>query len=187
LANWTDPELGTFDFDTYCWTRTVVLPAFKVFQYGLPAGSPGASRISLCFEAEDESDVPTEAAVTIAKRLIHNQEALVPKLLKALFDDLHGEGPDSGMWWHGDIESIYESLAEESGDLRNLRIDKPDSLRELLVCSSIMIRRFGHGYETPLATICFGAPFEEEHGIGILTNGTEILGTGYEMDASPFE
>lgn len=108
-------------------------------------------------------------------------------LLKALFDDLHGKGPSSGMWWHGDIDSIYEDLSEETGSLRSLKIEQPESLTRLLGSPSIMIREFGYGYKEPRATICFEALFEIEHGIGILTDGMTILGTGYQMDVSPFK
>ena len=31
------------------------------------------------------------------------------------------------------------------------------------------------------------ATFDPEHGIGLLTDGHQILGTGYQMDVSPFE
>jgi len=181
LPNWSDPELGTFDFDTFRWTQKVILPSFNALRY------LGETReIDLYFEAEDESDVPTETAVSVAKRLIQNQEALVSKLLKALFDDLHGNGPDSGMWWHDAVEDVYWNW-DEDPDLRNLRIEKPDSLRELLCCYAINISRFDDGYDTPLATISFVSPIEEEHDIGILTDGTDILGTGYGDDPSPFK
>lgn len=186
MANWTDPELGAFRIDQHWWTRTVTLPAFKAFKYRFQGRSAGTSQIPLRFETEDAEHLPTKPAVTIAKRLVRNEKTIVSKLLKALFDDLHGKGPNSGMWWHGDIASIYEDLSEETGSLRNLKIEKPDNLTRLLGSPSIMIREFGYGYKQPRATICFEALFEVEHGIGILTYGTKILGTGYEMDVSPY-
>jgi len=187
LATWSDPELGTFQFDRYWWTRTFTLPAFKVFTYRFRKRSAGKSRVPLHFDVEGEETSPSKPAVVIAKRLIRNEKSVVTKLLKALFDDLHGKGPKSGMWWHGDIDSIYEDLSEETGSLRNLKIEKPESLTRLLGSPSITIREFGYGYKEPRATICFEALFEVEHGIGILTDGTRILGTGYEMDVSPFK
>jgi hypothetical protein len=163
------------------------MPAFKAFTYRFRARSAGTSKVPLHFEVEDEEQLPTRPAVAIAKRLIRNEKAIVSKLLKALFDDLHGKGPKSGMWWHGDIDSIYEDLSEETGSLRNLKIEKPETLTRLLGSPSITIRESGYGYKQPRATICFEALFETEHGIGILTDGTRILGTGYEMDVSPFK
>lgn len=163
------------------------MAAFKAFSYRFRKRSAGRSQVPLRFAVDGAENVPTKAAVKIAKRLVHNEKSIVSKLLKALYDDLHGKGPDSGMWWHGDIDSIYEDLSKETGSLRKLRIEKPDSLTKLLGSPSIMIREFGYGYKQPRATICFEALFEVEHGIGILTDGTRILGTGYEMDVSPFK
>ena len=187
MAIWSDPELGTFRFDRLWWTRTVTLPAFKAFKYRFRKRSAGRSQVPLRFEVDGAENLPTKPAITIAKRLIRNEESVVSKLLKALFDDLHGKGPNSGMWWHGDIDSIYEDLSEETGNLRNLKLERPESLTKLLGSPSIMIRESGYGYKVPRATICFEALFEIEHGIGILTDGTRILGTGYEMDVSPFK
>jgi hypothetical protein len=187
LETWSDPELGTFRFERSWWTKTVTLPAFKAFRYRFRKRSAGSSQIPLRFDVEGVESVPTKAAVTVAKRLLRNEVTIVSKLLKALYNDLHGKGPNSGMWWHGDIDSIYEDLSEETGSLRKLRIEKPDSLTKLLGSPSIMIREFGYGYKQPRATICFEALFEVEHGVGILTDGTRILGTGYEMDVAPFK
>jgi hypothetical protein len=35
--------------------------------------------------------------------------------------------------------------------------------------------------------LAFEAPFEEEHGVGVLTDGVAILGTGYRYDVTPFK
>lgn len=186
MATWKHPDLGIFKFDDLWWARTVTLPAFKVFRYRYRGKKVGTSKVPLRFEAEDADTVPSKLAATIAKRVVQNQELLVPKILKALHKDLHGKGPNSGMWWHGDIDSIYEDLSEQKAPLRNLKLDTPDSLTQLLGSPRIVIQESGYGYDKPLATICFEALFEIEHGLGILTNGNRIVGTGYQMDPSPF-
>ncbi|MCP4710904.1 MAG: hypothetical protein GY869_19960, partial [Planctomycetes bacterium] len=53
-----------------------------------------------------------------------------------------------------------------------MKLDAPKSLARLLGSPRIVVRESGYGYDKPLATICFEALFEIEHGIGILTNGT---------------
>jgi hypothetical protein len=37
------------------------------------------------------------------------------------------------------------------------------------------------------AILDFSAAFEDEHGLGLLTNGSRILGIGFSDDPSPFE
>jgi hypothetical protein len=44
-----------------------------------------------------------------------------------------------------------------------------------------------HGYEKPVVELSFHAAFEEEHGVGVLTDGNTILGTGYSVDVRPFK
>ena len=53
--------------------------------------------------------------------------------------------------------------------------------------SQIAIRKQIHGYERPVVEMSFAAAFEEEHGVGILTDGKTILGTGYQSSVSLFK
>jgi hypothetical protein len=41
-------------------------------------------------------------------------------------------------------------------------------------------------YEKPCGVICFEAAFDAEHGLGLLTDGIRVLGTGYQMSVVPF-
>ncbi len=186
MATWTCPGIGSFKYDGIWWSRTVTLPEFKVFRYRFGRRNAGTSKVPLRFQTDDEDTLPSKAAITVAKRVIENQQSLVPKLLKALHDDLHGKGKRSFIWWHGDIDSIYEDLSYEKSPLKNLKLGKPDKLVQLLGNPRVVVREFGYGYNKPLATIGFEALFEIEHGVGILTDGIRIAGTGYEMDASTF-
>ena len=40
--------------------------------------------------------------------------------------------------------------------------------------------------ERPNASINFAAAFDEEHGVGVLSDGTRVLGIGYISDATPY-
>lgn len=187
MDTWSHPDLGRLKFEDFWWTKTFTLPAFKAFKYGVGGRNVGSTRVPLRFEVADEDELPTKPAVTIAKRIIKNQQTLVPRLLKALLDDLQGKGPKSGMWWHGDVASIYQDLAEEDGSLRKLKLESPESLGRLLGSPSVVVHKAVYDYDNkPLATICLEALFEMEHGVGILTDGSKIIGTGYETDVRPF-
>jgi hypothetical protein len=50
--------------------------------------------------------------------------------------------------------------------------------------ASITIRR-PDGRKRPLAELSFHAAFEEEHGVGILTDGRQVVGIGYLADVEP--
>ena len=51
----------------------------------------------------------------------------------------------------------------------------------------IVIHKEADGYKKPVAELTFAALFEEEHGVGVLTDGKEILGTGYMGEAAAFD
>ena len=106
-ATWTHPELGRFTYDESvdAWVRLVDVPAFKAFTYdtGYPEARRPTAKHELYFHAADPDDKPSKAAVALASRVLANEAALVPKVVAALWDDFTGRGPDSGMWWHGDL------------------------------------------------------------------------------------
>ena len=186
MPTWTDEELGEFAFDEYGWSRVFELPAFAVFQYGglgKPDGATGSPQVELTFEADGEEDTPSHEAVVVARHVVANNQWLLAEGVAALFADFSGGGPDSGMWWHSDLEHVREIIRSANGRPLN----EPDDLQHLLGRPSILIQEFGYGYDRPCATICFEAVFEPEHGVGLLTDGKRILGTGYQMDVSPFD
>ena len=172
---WNHPELGAFEFDHSGWVRPHDFPAFNKFTY--EADEESECEFPLVFEAAAETVLPSAAAVAAAQRVIANQKTLVTTIVEALWEDFNGRGPDSGMWWHGDLGSVSENLEEM--DLVIPR--KPADLLPLLSLSAVIVR-----HEDQLVELCFGAPFEEEHGIGILTDGKTVLGTGYSSDVMPF-
>ena len=109
------------------------------------------------------------------------------QIIDALWADVEGAGPDSGMWWHDNLEQVCELSDLDAGDPNNGSINCEADLYQLLGAPSIFVQETGYGYPHPCAVICLEAPFEIEHGIGLLTDGEKILGTGYSMDVSPFE
>ena len=58
--------------------------------------------------------------------------------------------------------------------LAALRLDQIGVMNEVDGCEGYVIH------------LCFWAKFEPEHGIGVLTDGHKVLGTGYMMEATPY-
>ena len=173
-TTWNHPRLGTFRYDGIDWTRDVPVPAFRAFE-GFKKG-----QVALAFEAYDGKP-PTPAAARLAERVIATQARLVPKVIEGVWNDFMGRGPDSGMYWHGNLEEVFSGM-DEKQPLRN-SIDLLDLMRP----HTIRIRKVRKKDATPLAEISFHASFEEEHGVGVLTDGQKIVGIGYSTDCDLFK
>jgi hypothetical protein len=190
-TTWHHPEFGEFTFDGYRWTATVDLPAFQRFGYTPSYGdqSPPSGTCELSVEVDDDGDggsepnPPSDEALALVSKVLAEQAHLAPKVVAALWDDFNGRGPRSGMWWHGGLDDVVEDVDPALSPL-----DGPDALYFWLRLSGIGVRWVRRGSEDrrPVVELSFDAPFEEEHGVGVLTDGSAILGTGYSGDASPF-
>jgi hypothetical protein len=178
---WLHPNLGTFEFNDLSWAKTIEVPAFKEFSYD--TGYSNAPRSNgmheLAFESDDERDHPSEAAISLASAVLENQKELVATVAGALWDDFNGLGPTSGMWWHGDLEAVFEYLDEDPPDTA-------EGILPLLQVCRIWVRKNEHRHDGPIVELSFHAAFEEEHGVGILTDGKVVLGIGYMIDVTPF-
>jgi hypothetical protein len=176
--------LGTFTFafafDDGGWTATVAAPAFDAFVYdsGMGPDRRPTGRYTLAFEAENETDLPSAEAIAVAAAVLTNAAALVPVVTRGLWDDFTGVGPYSGMWWHGDLESVAEEMPP---------LEAPDDLRLVLRITGVHVRKPNYVRDREMVELRFDAAFEQEHGIGVLTDGQRVLGNGYAYDVSPFK
>lgn len=183
-ARWTHAKWGTFKHDGTEWAGKVEAPAFHAFTFHKDHwDEPRRPRtFPFGFESFDEKDLPAAEMVAVAERVLAAQEQLVGKVTKALWDEFNGRGGESGMWWHGDMDQVAVGL--EDADLKVPK--KADDILPLMRLSSISVRPRVDGYDKPLVELRFYAVFEEEHGVGVLTDGRKILGTGYSIDATPY-
>jgi hypothetical protein len=55
-----------------------------------------------------------------------------------------------------------------------------------LQLTGIIIRNDMDGVDGYIAHLCFHADFEEELGVGVLTDVRKVLGTGYLEDVTPY-
>jgi hypothetical protein len=182
VTTWSHPKLGKFVFDGIHWIKTASMPAFKVLSYdtGYSDARRSTGKHELAFKTHEEDEIPSPAAVALADKVLANQKELVDAAVTALWNDFTGEGPDSDMWWHGDLPRVAQAMGA----------DKPPTsekeLRKLLRFSRLTIHKSTFHYKRPIAELRFHAPFEEEHGVSLLTNGKAILGIGYHSDVSLF-
>ena len=176
---WEDPELGTFHFDGFGWTAQISAPSFDAFKRGKRRGKTPKT-YPLTFVTSSADEKPTPAAVALAKRFLSNQATLATKTAEALWADFVGTGPESGMYWHGDLDQVAEGM--DTGE-------PPSSAAELFKLMILLAIQILTPEGTPgtfAVELNFDAKFEEEHGVGILTDGSEVIGIGYSGDVSPF-
>src|SRR3712207_5468916 len=142
-AKWKHPQLGEFTLGS-AWTATVDIPAFATFSYPARVG-PSSGKCCLSFlkpmfgfGAGANSDPPSEGAVRVALRVIENQQQLASAMALALWEEFHGRGPTSGMWWYGKIEKVRENAAEAGV----AALETPDDVRRLLKPTGVQIAPF---------------------------------------------
>lgn len=182
-STWSHPKLGKFKHDGPTWLGTVSIPAFKAFAYdtGYSNARRSTGKHELAFETDDKDETPSTAAVALADKVLANQKEIVTKVTEALWKDFAGEGPKSGMWWHGDLAQVAEAMDADEPPAG------PKELLKVLQFSRVAVRKEVHGYKKPVVELSFHAPFEEEHGVSLLTDGEEILGIGYTSHVTPFK
>ncbi len=178
---WEHPHGGSFTYANGAWTGKVSAPGFDTFAYdsGYRDADLGMGEYELSFEANDEADIPSDAAVAVAAEVVGNPSQLVSLIARTLWNDFNGQGPDSGMWWHGDLEMVCEGLEPAP--------EGPDDLPGLMRLNRIMILQKIEEYQKPVARFDFAVAFDPEHGVSILTDGRTVLGAGNEIDVSPYE
>lgn len=198
---WTDPQLGEFTFDENLavWQTIVAVPAFDAFRYDWgkkptdPGYMPPDSRYPLEI-ADDAGTADRAAAVALALKVLANQAGLVDAVSGALWDDFNNRGPDSGMWWHGDYSFPEGDTTGQRGSfIRQCLADDgwtmngPGDLKAMMRLRAIVVRQPAESGEGHLVELSFDAAFEIEHGVGVLTDGDRILGTGYQGDVDLFK
>lgn len=179
VSTWTHPELGEFEYHIE-WTKPVSMPGFAAFTF--EKDDVAGAAVPLRFYADDEDDAPSEAAAAVATQVLAKQSDLAAKVVNALWDSFNGRGPGAGMWWHNHLGELAEAV--EGAGLP--RPTQPADLRAVLGLQEVYVHREVEGYDRPVVELRFAAAFEDEHGVGILTDGTNVLGIGYIADVRPF-
>jgi hypothetical protein len=194
--SWSHPRIGTLTHDDIWWRREIVVPSLTPFTYVDVARrgyNPPPEPFELVLQCESEEMEPNEEMASLAATILDNESRLVPRLLDAVWADLNGRGPDSGMWWHGDLPNAYRggnwaSVAFDA--LRGFGLPVPTSAEDLLQVlrpDELTIRRDFSPPKPWIGEFSFYSGFDVEHGVGVLTDGVDILGVGYSSDATRFK
>src|SRR5690606_22541685 len=101
----------------------------------------------------------------------------------ALWKDLHGEGPDSGHWWHGAIPD---------GSIPIFSCVPPQTPEDLAVHVQLYGVQCGVAFtcnpiSEPLIQLALAGTWEEEHGLGILLNHEDVIGIGQRDYVESFD
>lgn len=172
-VTWSHEVLGELTHGSNCWVGEIGLPGFAKFDLPLPVGRYELA-IELVTPGENE---PSQDLVRVAEQLVEMEAQLADALPLAIWRELSGEGPDSGMWWYGGISS---------GELTQLTgPDAPQEPEDLV--DWIELQGVGCGRHSvdgkPSAVFRFATPWEEEHGgIGVLVERGIVTGIGYGCD-----
>ncbi len=179
-GTFTHPQLGELEFDIDLWQGEIALPSFAVYTeaaspYNDDDATPG--RYELQIHCGDDDVPPTDAQVAAALSLIEHEKALAAALPDALWADFMGEGPATGMWWHGDLAQVNEMM----GCQENL--ETRDQLARHFSLQSVGV---GYQHETAVE-LMLSTTWEEEHGVGVLVDNGKIIGIGYSLDVQPYD
>ena len=182
-STWLHPTLGDFTYDGIAWIATINMPAFKVLSYdtGYDNAPRSTGQHELAFVTDCDDEIPSMSAVALADKVLVNQYEIVEKMYWALWRDFTGEGAKTGMWWHGNFDEVAAVLGVD------VPLSDAKDLLPLLQLSQMTVFNDLYDYKKPIIELSFHASFEEEHGVGLLTDGDEILGIGYSSDVDLFE
>ena len=125
-------------------------------------------------------------AIELVSRILINQHALNALLLEAIWQDLNGLGPGTDMWWHGDWPTIRETIRSAWKRSPPHPLDSKEDLYLHLGNMRIYVNEGIRNFASPNARFVFDSAIDPEHGIGVLSDGTKILGVGYSYDVLPY-
>lgn len=181
-TTWKHPKLGEFKPGGFGWEAILALPAFKAFSYDTGRSGRAKTKFSVSLEADQSTGKPSARSVALLEKIVSNQEKFSSLILNGLWDEFNGDGPDTNMWWNGDLDAINEQfegaglpLAEEAADLL-----------PAMRLANVAIYKLQPGNKT-VADFIFNALFEQEHGLSVITDGKAILGTGFIGDVAMYD
>ena len=180
-SNWRHSRFGEFKASSGGWSRKINVPEFAAFSfdtgYSNAPRSTGDIQLGIdYFKAFAEVPAtPPREMVALLDALMADPRALVDRVVGALWEEFNGRGPESGVWWRGDMEAVNKQF-------KNAGLPAPKGPRGLLPALQLtMLSIFNEwwDYPSPIGYLDFRAAFEREHGLSMLCDTERILGMGF--------
>lgn len=194
MKTFTHKALGSFKlreyFDELRWEADLELPAFAAFKYSANGNVRRSRKVPVAIYCDEP---PPKVAVKMLTTIKASQKKLVKNICDAFFRDLHQQGCDDlrgpddgyGMWWSRDPVTVALSCREVLEErVKHDRIWHPEDLLAVLYEPSIEIYPSMTDADGIVRTLIdMGAEFDDEHGVGVLTDGKKVLNLGYSGEA----
>jgi hypothetical protein len=175
---WKHPKLGLFHFEDGEWEATIKVPGYKAFAFVDQYSGKPDGKFTLTFYADSPSEHPSDAAITLAQKIVTQPQKFTTLITQALWKDITGKGVNSGMWWHNNLVELRENMEAPAALFK-----KSSDLLKVLRLYRVQIS----DEPKPTANFSFRSYFEPEHAVGVLINDKSVLGIGYAGDPEPFE
>jgi len=130
-------------------------------------------------------DEPTDIEIAKLAAVLERRETLDTVLVHGLWKELTGETPSDWAWWAGDLEAVHRHL-NEFREGPPVQLEKAEDLYRFLDPYTIYVTEDLDAEDRRTAVVSCYCDFEEEHGIDLLTDGVQVLGTGYSTEATRF-
>jgi hypothetical protein len=180
-SDWKHPALGVFKGSSGGWSAMVNVPAFAAFSYdtGYSNAPRSTGDVALgihyhLMDAQIPASPPAEM-VALLDKVMADPGALVDRVVNALWEDFNGRGPDSGVWWRGNMKTIGKQF-------QAARLPPPKGPHDLLPAlqlTGLSIFNEWWDHPAPILYLDFHAAFEEEHGVSMLGDADRMLGMGF--------
>ena len=179
-SRWKHPDLGVLTHSGGVWKGVIDLPAFAAFSFD--TGYENARRSTGRYELElyDSATPPAGELIACVLALRTHQQQVVSEIVRLLWASLTNTGRYIPI---GDMEAVTDTLTRQN-------IPAPrcaEDLLPLMQLYRISVGAYAFDRADPVISLDFHAALEEEHGIGVLTHGQDVLGIGYACDVQPFD
>ena len=162
-----------FRHDGHMWTSEIDLPFWSGYRNKVAGVGPdngksglGTGRVEIIFAPEGRDDTPlTDNELALVQEFLDRERQISLAVRSAVFANYKT--------WQ--FEYGYDG---EEKELYMPDIQRPDDLRDLIGLKCVYIHQISNGH-TPYAGYEFDCSWDDEHGLGVLTNGTRIVELGY--------
>lgn len=180
----THPILGTLKSEGAEWVGKVKMPTWAKPPFcdkDLKGKRSEEFEVTFWLDHCGASMEPTPAQISSLLAVVQSESELTKKVVDAIWDEFQGQSPSSIYWWNGDLAQVNETIGYAYSDDESL-IEQKEDVWKFCYLQSISV-----GYQSEKSVeLCLKAEWEEEHGVGVLVEGSKVAGVGYGGDVLPY-